>query len=878
MSLSHPLACLILAACAWLAMPRLATAQAEPVEIVTNGSFESPVDPQFGPPPTNWFIGAPGPSVVNYAWLQPIWSLQGPNPDGDQIAALYGNCQQTVGVLQADKLYTLKFSVYFRTTEQFYGDLTTTPYSGGLLRFIWDGAIVAGLPSPVPLNQWLDLEATVDTSLPAFADQVGQPLFVHFWSTTSANEILLDAVSLTVQDSPGPPPVTYFVSSSTGSDANDGLTPETAWQTFAPLAPLTLGPNMTVSLRRGDTWPNSKLVLRGKGTPADPIRLTAHGHGPNPIITGINRTTEPAVVINNPSHWEIDSLDLRDAKVGLYLRFTGGNTDGTGAMFNNEGITVSHCNFQGMDLEWSNEVGEITVVSPFELSWGAGIWVGGNIPSPPGGPWPSVTTTVLSGLTVRHCSFQDCSTGVGNGWYFPGAYKERVTGMLLEDSWVTGCENGSFALFSTSDSTIRRWDTFLGGDGFYASGTTAGFLEDTRAITIEDCQFAFNKRNQTGNDGVGMDFEGATVDSVFRHNVIHSNDGAGMLILPTNGNNTNLQMTSNTFWNNARNPKDSSQNKELIASNNSHSGSFANNGVYLGTNINPPGGLAVYNSVTRWNTLFGANTGGNRTTTSFATVSSRPVAWDFSTGVQGWGNANQWTGFGASGGALVGTSAGPDPYAESAATWVNTRERRWVVVRMSQTAGANAQVFFQTETDPTWTEAKSKFFPIVADGQMRTYIVDLDGVKEYRGVVTRWRLDPTDAAGSTMVIEDFGSRIEPFVRSVTAISPTEINVAFNMAMLPQGGVMDPASYTISGAGAGSLAANPDSVTQLPTANGPVYRLKWNTGAMADSAATLSVVGAQNARGHAIGGVPEASTVPFLGIAPPGSVTGWQLGR
>lgn len=841
---------------------------ASPVELVLNGSFEDPVDPTFGPPATSWQESPPGPSAVNYPWLSGpgVWNLNGSNPDGDQVGVLAGNAVQTVGTLQADKLYTFTYWVYFRTAQPFNGELTTTLWTGDIFSSRTDGdGVVVNMPDPLPVDEWIEITATVNTSLPVFAGLVGQPLIVHLYSTGDLNETLLDAVSLTVEDAPPPAAVDYYVSSSTGSDANDGLTPSTAWQTFAPLSSLTLAPAATVHLRRGDTWPNSQLVLDGKGTPADPIRLTAYGEGPNPVITGINDVDQAAVIINNPSHWEIDSLDLRSCKVGIYLRFTGGNTDGTGAMFNNENITISNCHFQDINHEWNDPVdGSITVEPPFELSWGAGVWIGGNVPAPPGGPWPSETTNVLDGLTIRHCSFQNVQTGVGNGWYFPPAYKGRTTNVTLEDSWVTGCANGSFAFFDMTGIQVRRWDTWLGGPMWFEGGTTAAFLQDTDDLLIEDSEFAGNLRNNTGADGTGIDFEGNNSNIIFRHNVLHNNDGSGLLVLPTNGNNQNLQMLSNTLWNNARNPETTGQNNEARASNNSHSGAFTNNGIYLGADT--LSGLSVYNNTTTWNNRFSANTGGNRISTPWSAVSGRPTGWGFDASVEGWGNENQWTGLAASGGALVGTSAGNDPYVESADTWVNTRERRWVAITMSQTAGTNGQVFFQTETDPTWTPAKSATFPIVADGTTRTYIVDMGQSAEYRGVVTKWRLDPTDASGSTMAIDSFSARIDPYVAGVAAISATQVDVVFNMAMLPGGGVFDPANYALSGTGQGTLATNPDTVSQIPTANGPVYRLTWNSGASTGDDAVLTVSNAQNARGYAIGSIVAANTITFATVA------------
>lgn len=694
-----------------------------------------------------------------------------------------------------------------------------------------------------------------------FPSKVGDRIQV----TIRGHKFAIDNVILTKG------PQNFYISQSTGSDFNDGMTPSTPLQSFTQLNGRAMAPGSAVYLKRGDTWATSKLSLSGKGTSLLPITLSAYGDGAHPIITGINTTTEACVVIDNPSHWQINSLDLRNSKVGLYLRFAGGNLDGTGAMFNNSNVTITGMNFQNMNALWSDGSGNITVVSPYELSWGAGIWIGGNIPSPPGGPWASASTPILDGLTVTHSSFQNCSTGVGNNWYFPPIYKSRLTNVLLEDLWVTGCENGSTALFHVDGGVQRRVDTWLGGTGFYSTGTTGGFIESVKNFIIEDCEFAFNKRNNTGNDGSGFDVEGDTENVILRHNVLHDNDGCGLLILPTNGDNVNLQMTSNTQWNNCRNPKDNGQNKELIYSRDvASTGSISNTGVYLGTDI-IPSTLAVYNNTTRWNSDFSPT--GMRTGTSWASVSSRPTSWAFTSSVEGWGNTNNWTGFAASGGSLVGTSSGVDPYVESAATWVNTRERRWVLISMSSTSGTTGQVFFQTETDATWTAGKSATFTVIPDGTLRDYVVDMSQSTEYRGVVTRYRLDPTSDAGATLAINSFGASLAPYLESATAYSGREVDVVFNQPMLPQGGVMNPANYTISGAGQGTLNTSPNSVTQLATASGPVYRLTWYSGGATAAPATITVVNAQAARGHAIS---AANAQAFTAISGPASVTGWQF--
>ena len=742
------------------------------------------------------------------------------------------------------------------TFQKFTVDLTTAPTTGNA----WGAGGAATMNTP---------SAGYRALLASAAGESAEVDYVRIHPAVRYGP----SVAVTAAGAAVPP--AYFISSSGGHDLNNGRSAATPWATFANLDGFTLGAGSTVSLKRGDTWAASRLHILGKGTPGAPITLTAYGEGAMPLITGQNLTTAPCIQWENPSGVRINSIQCRDAKIGIYLRYTGGNLDGTGAMFHNSDVHITACQFENMDERWSAADGTITVVPPYELSFGAGVWIGGNIPSPPGGPWASTSTPILDDFSVTFCGFKDVSMGVGANFYFPPVDKSRFTNFRLEDSWVTGCEAGSFALFYVDGGHARRVDTWRGGSVFYATGTTAGFLQDCKNFTVADCEFAGNKRNSTAHDGVGFDIEGDCDNITFTNNVLHDNDGSALLILNTVANNTALGMTANTVWNNARNPLNSGENNEFRHNPTGSTGTFSNIGVYRGAN-NAFGAVALYDSSARWSTDFSPSS--IRSSTSWASVSSRPVAWDFVSSVEGWGSQNQWTSFAATGGSLTGISSGADPYVSGPSTWVNTRERRWVRVRMSQTAGSVAQIFFQTETDATFTAGKSIAFPIIADGAMREYVVPVGDAAEYRGVVTRWRLDPTDAAGSTMAVDFFGAQADPTLVSVTAVSTRSVEVRFNQPMLlPGGGVMSPANYSLTGSGIGSISGPPATVSLVSTATGPVYRLTWVTGHMTGAAATLTVVNAQNARGISAGGQPRTfTTLPEPDIDIDGMPDEWEI--
>lgn len=78
---------------------------------------------------------------------------------------------------------------------------------------------------------------------------------------------------------------TYYVSSSTGSDANVGTSAANAWQTIAKVNGQTFQPGDSILFKRGDVW-NESLVPPSSGSSGNPISFDAYGTGPAPNFTG----------------------------------------------------------------------------------------------------------------------------------------------------------------------------------------------------------------------------------------------------------------------------------------------------------------------------------------------------------------------------------------------------------------------------------------------------------------------------------------------------------------------------------------------------------------------------------------------------------------
>lgn len=90
-----------------------------------------------------------------------------------------------------------------------------------------------------------------------------------------------------VNDTPliiAPPASTYYLDSGAGNDANDGLSPATAFRTLTKVNGINLNPGDSVLLKRGETWLGDALLLHDSGWPGLYITIGAYGIGDKPRI------------------------------------------------------------------------------------------------------------------------------------------------------------------------------------------------------------------------------------------------------------------------------------------------------------------------------------------------------------------------------------------------------------------------------------------------------------------------------------------------------------------------------------------------------------------------------------------------------------------
>ncbi|MDF2921486.1 MAG: hypothetical protein K0R57_400 [Paenibacillaceae bacterium] len=135
-----------------------------------------------------------------------------------------------------------------------------------------------------------------------------------------------------------------------------------------------------------------------------------------------------------------------------------------------------------------------------------------------------------------------------------------------------------------------------------------------------------------------------------------------------------------------------------------------------------------------------------------AATETAAMAWEFITDgdTEGWSPLKQIDGFGVSGGKLHGVSTGSDPGIVSRDhLGVEAVDAPYIRLEVPNGTVSGGQLFFITETDGVWNEAKSiRFFAEPSDSGASIVLLDMWKLAKWSGTIRSLRIDPLDAAGS----------------------------------------------------------------------------------------------------------------------------------
>ena len=274
----------------------------------------------------------------------------------------------------------------------------------------------------------------------------------------------------------------FHVDAEKGSDAADGLSPATAWRSFARVNGREFKPGDAILLKRGCRWEEG-LRPSGSGTPGKWITIGAYGDGLRPHVNGVNHD---GVRLEEQSYWVIQ--DLRVTSDPAYGR----------------------CGIEVVTKERKVQTKGVRILNVIAYDNGpAGIHVGADHREGKG----------YDGVWIENCL----------------AYYSDSDGIVVNGSDQNDCRN-TVIRYCTAYSNLR-------GSGIYINGGQNGLIEHCVAynnaciniwawnainITMRHCE-AF--RGRTPRDAGGFDIDWGCEACTMEYCYSHHNEGVGFLLM-----------------------------------------------------------------------------------------------------------------------------------------------------------------------------------------------------------------------------------------------------------------------------------------------------------------------------------------------------------
>ncbi len=304
---------------------------------------------------------------------------------------------------------------------------------------------------------------------------------------------------------------TYYVSSSTGNDSNDGRSPEKAFKTVDKVNKLALQPGDNILFKRGDVFKGAHLEPTGSGQAADGkwITLDAYGSGEAPMFKDASKNK--AAISLSPLI-TARGYRIRNLTIDNYL---------AGIVFKKAGMKVA---FDGLLIE-DVTIRNITTGKPYGeggsfpegLDTGYGLYMGH-----------------VKNATIRNVSIITTDIPVrmyGELTLFDKlyTYDSRVTGVMLYGAPYGS--NYDTVMASAGGITVQNSRVIHTGTSGLKVGTTGFMIQYTKNCVIKDSEVAYTTNGTGDNDGCALDWEELNIDCTIQNVYAHDNDGPFLLAM-----------------------------------------------------------------------------------------------------------------------------------------------------------------------------------------------------------------------------------------------------------------------------------------------------------------------------------------------------------
>lgn len=344
-----------------------------------------------------------------------------------------------------------------------------------------------------------------------------------------------------------------FYVSNTGSDAADGLTTGTAWQTISKVNGSTFSAGESILFNRDDIW-REQLTVPSSGGSGNPITIGAYGTGAKPIINGANIYTGWTNFSTNV--WSRDSPAGNGVTVTMVIDgVILSRVTSTGALIANTFYIDKTPNPDKIYIfSTTDPAGKTVEISIRQF----GVFVG------------SKSNITLENLETKNCLYSGVRFD-GNGIYSgnPGVFfsgNSIVDSVVASNSVMFGIVTGN----GYKNMIIRDSETFSCGNGFYADGeadstlfqrctahdiyrqfadpTTDGDGIGVYKSSFNTIEYCHTYDNKTGF-GIEIDLDDTDSAIVIRYNTTHGNgtefEGYGI----ATGNLIGLATTNLVYYN-----------------------------------------------------------------------------------------------------------------------------------------------------------------------------------------------------------------------------------------------------------------------------------------------------------------------------------------
>ncbi|MEU6222893.1 LamG-like jellyroll fold domain-containing protein [Streptomyces sp. NPDC047042] len=347
---------------------------------------------------------------------------------------------------------------------------------------------------------------------------------------------------------------TYYISSSSGSDSNDGCSTATPWQTLTNVNSTTFTAGNQILFQAGGSW-TGELQPQGSGAAGNQITISSYGSGAAPILNGGGAAA--TIYLHNQQYWTVQNLEITNPASSAALRSgVQLENDTTGIL---AGIHILNNNIHDVKGYWAN------VANPVQPSQSSGIafdvtdnnttsgWddvqisnntltrddAGGIYIGSLVGLNHNINTTnvVIDGNTLTDMGGNDivcvfcASPVIQNNVATDNGY--RYSGAGLWNGWTTN------AVFQNNEVS-RQYRNFVDGQAFDIDNNNSGTV--IQYNWSHDNPFGFTE--WCCRSGFGAK------SSVIRYN-ISQNDGASNAVFPGMGgvdSNTTTQVYNNTIY------------------------------------------------------------------------------------------------------------------------------------------------------------------------------------------------------------------------------------------------------------------------------------------------------------------------------------------